>query len=204
MYYLSKMLKKLRMSSIKNCSIEKKVKICSGCMVVNSSIADYSYIGYDTEIVNANVGKYCSIASNCMIGGGEHPLNFVSTSPVFHVGKNIFNMNFAQHEFEPYKQTYIGNDVWIAHNVKIKGGINIATGAVIGMGSVVTHDVGPYEIWAGNPAKLVRKRFDDDMIQKLLMSKWWEFKHEEVKKYAQVFDDPEKFLEMLDSSKNNF
>ncbi len=94
-------------------------------------------------------------------------------------------------------KTIIENDVWIAHDVKIKGGVTISTGAVIGMGAVVTHDIGPYEIWAGNPARLIKKRFNDEIIERLLISKWWDLNSVELQKYAQWFYEPELFLKNI-------
>ena len=162
---------------------------------MHTNIGKYSYIGYDSTVVYTDIGRYCSIAAGCFIGGGGHPLGHVSTSPVFHSGKNIFGANLARHEFEPYQRTVIGNDVWIGHDVKIKGGVTIADGAVLGMGAVVTHDVGPYEIWAGNPARLIRKRFDDLVIEKLLNSKWWDLDEQELVKFADYLNAPVLFLE---------
>lgn len=124
-----------------------------------------------------------------MIGGANHPITWVSTSPVFHGGKNILRKNFATHEFETTKKTIIGNDVWIGNNCLIKSGINICDGAVIGMGSVVTKDVGPYEIWGGNPAKMIRKRFDDLTIEKLIQSKWWGLEDNDLEIKSKEFND---------------
>ena len=75
----------------------------------------------------------------------------------------------------------------------IKAGLTIGDGAIIGMGSVVTKDVGPYEIWAGNPAKMIRKRFDIDKINKMLEIKWWNWEDEEIEKYAKTFNDIDEF-----------
>ncbi|MDK0671359.1 CatB-related O-acetyltransferase [Clostridium perfringens] len=199
MYYIPKLLKKIRISSKKNCKLDKTCKICSGSNLINCTIGKYSYIGYNNQIINTNIGNYCSIASDCIIGGGEHPLNFVSTSPVFYNGKNIFRVNLAKHKFESYSHTSIGSDVWIGHGASIKGGITISTGAVIGMGAVVTHDIGPYEVWGGNPAKLIRKRFSDDIIEKLLLSKWWEFNISDIERYSYFFDNPEMLLKNMES-----
>ena len=77
------------------------------------------------------------------------------------------------------------------------GGINIADGAVIGSGSVVTKDIGPYEIWAGNPAKFIRKRFDDETIEKLLKSKWWDWTDEKLYAKGPDFIDVEKFIKNI-------
>ena len=86
--------------------------------------------------------------------------NGVSTSPVFYSGRDSVKAKFSKHERKKYN-TVIGHDVWIGQNIRIKQGVNIGTGAIIGMGSIVTKDVPPYNIYAGNPAKFIRKRFDD-------------------------------------------
>lgn len=93
--------------------------------------------------------------------------------------------------------TTIGNDVWIGSRAIILGGTNIADGAVIGSGSVVTKDIGPYEIWAGNPAKFIRKRFDDQTIEKLLESKWWDWSDEKLLLKGSDFIDVEKFIKSM-------
>ncbi len=128
----------------------------------------YSYIGNYCTVINSEIGKFCSIADNCIIGGANHPIGWVSTSPVFHQGKNVLRKNFSALEFVTTTRTFIGNDVWIGSNCLIKSGIKISDGAVIGMGSVVTKNVGPYEIWAGNPAKMIKGRFADSIIDDLL------------------------------------
>jgi len=84
----------------------------------------------------------------------------VSSSPAFHRGRNVLGKNFAHHPPEGALDTYIGNDVWIGSNCLVKSGVRIGDGAVLGMGSVLTKDVGDYEVWAGNPAKIIRRRFD--------------------------------------------
>lgn len=86
------------------------------------------------------------------------------------------------------------NDVWIGSHVLIKSGVTISDGAVIGMGSVVTHDVGPYEIWAGNPARMIRKRFNDGTVENLKQIKWWNWNEEKIKEYAAYFSDSNEFI----------
>ena len=106
--------------------------------------------------------------------------------------------NFARHEFEIFRRTTIGNDVWIGNRVMIKAGVNISDGAVIGMGSIVTKDIGPYEIWAGNPARMIRKRFDDETIAALEEMKWWNWNDEKIELSSGVMTDVAKFIEMRD------
>lgn len=105
---------------------------------------------------------------------------------------------YAENEFKWNKQTIIGNDVWMGTRTIVVAGVTIHDGAVIGAGSVVTKDIGPYEIWAGNPARYIHKRFDDETIKKLKQSKWWDFSDEKLKIMGNLVTDPEKFLKMLE------
>lgn len=197
-YLISKLIKKMHIPAIKNSSVDKTAKVCSYSHVVNSKIGKYSYVGNNCTIVNAQFGNFCSIADNCIIGGANHPINWVSTSPVFHQGKNIMEKNFSEHFFNPNDKTVIGNDVWIGNNCLIKNGVVIGNGAVIGMGSVLTKNVGDYEIWAGNPAKLIRKRFDENTIKKLAEIKWWDLDEGALEQKAKFFNDIELFFEEME------
>lgn len=195
-YKISRLFNR-RMSMIKNSQIHKKAAVGNGAQIVNSKIDRFSYV-YESKILNADVGAFCSIAPNVVVGGGAHPTDWISSSPVFYKGKNVLRTNFSDNKFEEFKRTIIGNDVWIGSNVLIKGGVCIGDGAIIGMGSVVTHDVPPYEIWAGNPARCIRKRFDDAMIDELLKIQWWTWDEKKLQTYGRYFDNPERLLEELD------
>lgn len=196
-YFISKLIKKLMLPAIKNSTIDKTAKICSGAHLVNVFIGRYSYIGNYCTVINVKIGAFSSIADNCIIGGSGHPLNWVSTSPVFYSGKNILKKNFFLHEFKKTNETTIGNDVWIGSNCLIKGGVVIGNGSVVGMGAVVIQNVGSYEIWAGNPAKLIRKRFSEETIEKLVETHWWDFSDKVLFKLAPYFENPETLLERL-------
>lgn len=193
-YYISKLIKKIQLPAVKKSKIDKTSKICSGSLVVETLMDKYSYIGNFCTVINSSIGKFCSIADNCIIGGAAHPMSWVSTSPVFHHGKNVLKKNFSTHVFETSKKTYIGNDVWIGSNCLIKSGVKISDGAVLGMGSVLTKDVGPYEIWAGNPAKMIKKRFSESIIEKLVNLKWWDYSEENLEKLSNEFNSIEKFI----------
>ena len=187
-------------SSLTNSTIHKKAKICSGSQINNSVVDRYSYVGHDCFLLNANIGSFCSIADNCRIGGANHEIGFVSSSPVFNKGKNVLKKNFAKFNVEKTQTIVIHSDVWIGANVIIKSGITIGVGAVIGAGSVVTHNVGDYEIWAGNPARLIKKRFGDDICQMLLETQWWTWEDSKILKYSDLFDDPRSFIEKFKRS----
>lgn len=181
--------------------IDKTSAVCSFSKIYRTKIGRYSYVGRYSFITNADIGSFCSIAGGVNIGGTGHPIEWVSSSSVFHKWKNVLKKNFAKHEYDIFKTTKIGNDVWIATNAMVKAGVKIADGAVVGMGAVVTKNIGPYEVWAGNPARLIKKRFDDKTIDALLKVQWWNMKDEEIEYYAKYFNEPEKFLTAMEEKK---
>lgn len=194
-YLLSKALKKiLRPSSIRQCNIDKTSRICSEGNIIRCNIGRYSYIGDRCTVVNTEIGSFCSIADGCQIGNAYHPIEWVSTSPIFYSGKNIMKKNYSKHEFDGFKKTVIENDVWIGANTLIKSGVKIGNGAIVGMGSVVTKDIPPYEIWAGNPAKYIRRRFSNEISEKLLEIKWWEYSEEKLSEESNKFNNIELFI----------
>ncbi len=197
-FWMAKGLKiLLNPPALNHCSLDPTSKVCARSELTGCRVGRYSYIGYQCFMVNTQVGAFCSIADRCSIGGAGHPFQYVSSSPVFHEGKNVLKKHFSFHQMEITPKTIIGNDVWIGQGAFIKAGVTIATGAVIGMGAVVTHDVGPYEIWAGNPAVCIRKRFEDEKVEELMASRWWEMEEAYLKDYAQFFQEPAVFLERV-------
>lgn len=190
---LKKIIYKLT-ARIRNSVVDTNAEISYMCLFYWSEIKSYSYVSHHTSVFHTSIGKFTSIGAGCFIGGGEHPLKWVSTSPVFTSGRT-FNHEVANLNFNPYKDTFIGNDVYIAANVVIKSGVRINDGAVIGAGSVVTHDVPAYEIWAGNPAKKIAERFTPDVIARLNELQWWDWNMDKIKKNAHLFNNIEAFLD---------
>ena len=136
----------------------------------------YDFIG-DKLII----GKFCQIAAGVefVMNGANHQMSGVSTYPFYIFG--TWQQDVPQQKDMPLKgDTIVGNDVWIGQNVTILPGVHIADGAIIGLNSVVAKDVPPYTIVAGNPAKIIRKRFDDELINLLLKLKWWDKSIEEI------------------------
>lgn len=200
-YLYAKFFKRIiRGKSILNSSVDKTAKIYSGCQFYNSSLGKYSYCGYDCEVINCDIGAFCSIAGGVIIGGAQHPLNWVSTSPVFYnisggTGRHLGCLDAPQ-----TKRTIVGNDVWIGQRAIVMQGITIGNGAVIGAGAVVTKDIPPYAIVAGVPAKIIRYRFDDKVIKGLQDSLWWECSDAELRENSKYMNNPEAFCMYLENT----
>jgi acetyltransferase-like isoleucine patch superfamily enzyme len=181
------------MSILKSSEIGQGVKIYPYAKVNQSKIGSYTYIGVSTIVFKATIGKFCSIGQNCNIGIGSHPIHFVSTSPVFYSTRNQLHTTFVDEDSysqeEEFLPVIIGNDVWIGNNVTIKGNIHIGDGAVIGNGAIVTKNIPSYAVYAGVPAKLIRFRFSDEIIDFLLKIKWWEKDELWLKENHKTFRD---------------
>ena len=169
--------------------------------IYNSIIGKYTYIGKNSIICDTQIGNFCSIGDFCYTSPGKHPIDAVSSSPVFYSKNNIFRKNFYERSFEEYERTIIGSDVWIGTHVFIKGGVKIGHGSIIGSYSIVTKDVEPYTIIGGNPARIIRKRFSDDIIDSLLKSEWWNFDDTKIKNISHAFESPLEFIKLLNNEK---
>tara|TARA_B100001059_G_scaffold99509_1_gene99094 strand:+ start:13020 stop:13679 length:660 start_codon:yes stop_codon:yes gene_type:complete len=172
------------------CSFNNKTKlgynsrVLSNCVLNNSELGSFSYVGKNCLIQNTIIGKYCSIANNVSIGLGKHPTKHFTTSPLFYKRNNTFKINLVDKdlEFSEYKKTIVENDVWIGYGAIVMDGIKISNGSIIGAGSIVTKDIPPYAIAVGIPAKIIKFRFDNNKIDKLIKSSWWDNDPYEIKK----------------------
>ena len=194
-YLYSKFFKKvLRGKSVLNSQIDKTAKIYSGTEFYDSTIGRHSYIGYDSEVHSCDIGSFCSIANGFVVGGAKHPLDWVSSSPIFYNVGGGTGTHLGDLEIEPLTRTTIGHDVWIGNRVTIMQGVTIGTGVAIGAGAIVTKDVPPYAVVAGCPAKVIKYRFDEETIQKLMVSEWWNLDDAVLKEKARLVSNPQEFL----------
>ena len=163
-----------------------------------------SYIGRKCRI-SANIGRYCSISNDVLIVSGNHPLHYVSTSPLFYsdlkqcpvMYSSYSGLKYNEHLFADEEGKYpvvIGNDVWIGTRAMILSGVKIGDGAVIAAGAVVTKDVEPYTIVGGVPAKPIRKRFTDEQIDALIKLKWWEKDDKWMREHGAMFSHIDKLI----------
>ncbi|MBQ6047896.1 MAG: CatB-related O-acetyltransferase [Oscillospiraceae bacterium] len=171
---------------------EKEIYVKPMVQNPNIVVGDFTYIAdsdFDSHVTHFYpwsrdkliIGKFCQIAAGTefVMNDANHQMNAVSTFPFYTL--EGWNMQAPAQDDMPFKgDTVIGNDVWIGQNAVILPGVHIGDGAVIGANSVVGSDVEPYTIVVGNPAKVLRKRFDDELIGLLLRFKWWDKSIEEI------------------------
>lgn len=174
------------------------------------NIGKYSYLEQSSQIWNVKetkIGKYCSIAKNVDIGAFKHPINTLSSHPFVYQknhmaidDKIMLEKPLEYLEDVGNKKVTIGNDVWIGAKATILPDITIGDGAVIGSNAVVTKNIPPYAIAVGVPAKVIKYRFDKEIIDKLLELKWWNYPEEFVKTLP--FEDINGCIKLLQENIN--
>ncbi len=167
------------------------------CYLIECCLGDYTYLAGDVTVVYSTIGKFCSIASHVTINPGNHPMWRVTQH---HCTYRRVQYGFDDRDDEEFfdwrrdDECLIGHDVWIGHGATILAGVQIGTGAVVGAGAVVTKNVAPYEIVAGVPARPIRKRFPDEVIEKLLRIAWWNWDRATLETRFRDLSDLEGFL----------
>lgn len=198
-------------TKLRHSILEANVSIGSECNITNSSIGRYSYLANNCYLPSTKVGAFCSIASHTILAAGNHPSNYLSTSPVTYKNKTTYAQGFVnqptyqdEYKYVDDKQKFfceIGNDVWIATRVTLvcgRNGLRIGNGAIVRSGSVVTKDIPPYAIVQGVPAHIIGYRFETEIIEKIEKLSWWNKDDKWIKAHAQYFSDVKKLLEHIE------
>lgn len=180
-------------ASGRDCELEAPVRFCSGVKIDAQKIGAFSFFSQNSSLrFIESIGRFAIFASEVMIGSAVHPVQSVSAHLLFQNMDNSWNRNFhslcshegvleefaryqKEHEWKGKTRIVIGNDVWIGNRAVILRGVTIGDGAVVAQGAVVTKDVEPYMIVGGVPARPIRKRFPDKVIEKLEQVKWWDY-----------------------------
>lgn len=185
------------MSELRDCQFGEYSTIYDNVFAFNCTIGNFTYISSGTQIANTKIGKFCSIGPDCKIGLGKHPTSgFISTHPIFYSTKKQAQITFADRDyFEETDEIRIGNDVWLGARVIIVDGVSIGDGAMVAAASAVTKDVPPYAIVGGVPARIIRKRFEEDDVRNLMERKWWDQDVEFLKAHFKTFHDIREYLD---------
>ena len=170
--------------------------------LINTTLGEHSYIGVGSWATCCDIGRFCSIGANTNIGLTLHTLDTISTSPIFQLQKNATGISWTDRDHAPNildtPKTTLESDVWVGSNAIVMSGITLHTGCVIGAGAVVTHDVPPYAIVAGVPARIIRYRFSQEVIERLKGIKRWDLPDEEITRIKDLFHIPNPTMDDLD------
>ncbi|MBK5958322.1 chloramphenicol acetyltransferase [Rhodoplanes elegans] len=149
--------------------------------LLEAELGDYSYVVNDSDIAYTTIGKFCSVAAMTRINPGNHPMQRASQSHFTYRASAYFPGETDEAAFFAWRRSRhvtIGHDVWIGHGAVVLAGRRIGTGAVVAANAVVSKDVPDYAIVVGNPARIVRRRFEDDIAARLIRLAWWDWSHE--------------------------
>ena len=172
-------------ADVRDCTLGRYTDIGARTILLEVEVADYSYIVNDSNIAYTKIGKFCSIAAMTRINPGNHPMHRASQAHFTYRASAYFPGETDEVEFFEWRRAQrvnIGHDVWIGHGAIVLPGRSVGTGAVVAAGAIVTKDVPPYTIVAGNPATIIKRRFPEAVAERLAALAWWDWDHESFRR----------------------
>lgn len=195
-------------TKVRFANLANHVRIGDYCNIQRGGVDFYSYIGDCCSLPQTKIGKFCSIAPFVKLAAGNHPIQYLSTSPYTYspirwsfARTTMYSDEFIYTDSQNQYLCEIGNDVWIGTGALLvcsKSALHIGDGSVIAAGAVVTKDVPPYAIVAGCPARIMRYRFDERVISRLQELKWWDKDPTWIEQNCYRFSHPEQLLNDLE------
>jgi phosphonate metabolism protein (transferase hexapeptide repeat family) len=187
-------------ANVRDCKLGRYTQVGPRTSMTESTLGDYSYVVNDAEIIYTTIGKFCSIAAMVRINPGNHPMWRASQSHFTYRASSYFDDADDEDAFFDWRRAHpvsIGHDVWIGHGAIILPGRSVGNGAVVAAGAIVTRDVPPYSIVVGQPARVLRLRFEPAIATRLQALAWWDWSHEHLRSALDDFRDLaiEAFLE---------
>lgn len=193
--------------------LEVPVNLNDTAFCFDVKVGACTYISGKCEIHHTDIGRFCSIGQECKIRLGYHKMDWLSTHPFVFDGEDVTSglASFGPYRLmrsnmlsmtreashEPIKRVKIGNDVWIGTRAIVMAGVSIGDGAVIGAGAIVTKDVKPFDVVVGAPAKKAKRRFPDDVCERILKLRWWDYDLSTLQKRID-FSQPKEALDLLE------
>ncbi|WP_420102535.1 chloramphenicol acetyltransferase [Bosea sp. (in: a-proteobacteria)] len=192
-------------AQVRQATLGRYTEIGARTVFAESTLGDYSYVVNDSNVIYTTIGKFCSIAAMTRINPGNHPMDRASQSHFTYRASAYFEDAQDDAAFFDWRRAHavtIGHDVWIGHGAIVLAGRSIGTGAVVAGGAIVTKDVAPYTIVAGNPARVIRRRFPEAVAARLMALAWWDWSHETLREALSDFQalPAEAFLERWEPS----